>query len=331
MEQARLQELLEKLADNRITAEELTILMQAIRTDARGKELDSILEQFQELPVIPHLDDQEQADKSYQKIISDKRFKESSKQKKTYLGWVAACIALLLIGTLLLYGPSMQHKPFRSTLATTWTAPLGEQRQIELPDGTSVWLNAGSKLHIAGDYNARDRRVLLTGEAYFDVQSDKQKPFMVETGPLVTKVLGTAFNINTFDAEHIAVTVQKGSIAVQKQAETISLLRKNQQLVYNIHTNDKQLHEVKAHAIIAWIHQRLRFDNVSMANAGKTLERWSNKTFIYRNKAIRDCHFTVSFHEGENLREMLNVISALNNFKYEIKNDTVYFDGDGCE
>ncbi|MGK9117568.1 FecR family protein [Olivibacter jilunii] len=331
MDQTRLRELLEKLASDRITAEELHRLMQAIQDDTYTEELDQALRRFQDLPIVPHLDDQEQSLKSYQRIISDKRFLQARKQKRLYLTWVAASLALILVGALLYQRLSSPREHLRNAFTTTWTAPLGEQRQIELPDGTSVWLNAGSRLDIPRNYNDNDRRVVLAGEAYFDVQSNKQKPFTVETGSLITKVLGTAFNINSFDASHIAVTVRQGKIAVQHEAETVSLLTANQQLIYNVHTNHKQVRNVNATAMIAWIHQRLRFDNISMADAGKALERWSNKTFIYRNDAIRGCHFTVSFHEGENLREMLNVISALNNFKYEIKNDTVYLDGNGCE
>lgn len=333
MEQARLQELLEKLANNRITATELDILMQAIQDEAHYDKLDQVLGQFQHIPNDRYVDNRERSIRTYQQIISDQRFVKSRRQKRIYLTVAAASIVMTAISLIivLFYTSSLKKKDSKREFTTTWTAPLGKQRQIVLSDGTSVWLNAGSKLGIATDFNQTDRRVSLVGEAYFNVRTDQQKPFSVITGSLTTSVLGTIFNINSFDAKKVTITVAQGKIAVQRKAETLSLLTENQQLLYNVHTGIKKLKEVKAVDFTAWIHQRLRFNNVSMAEAGKSLERWSNKTFVYRNPAIRACHFTVSFHKGEDLKQMLNVICALNDFKYEIKSDTVYLDGKGCQ
>lgn len=336
MDQIRLNTLIDKLADNTINEQELQELLYTIQhTSEADPLLDQALQRLQELPVFPHLVDSDRAKATYASIKSDKRFIHAKQSGWPIPAIAAACIALCIISSLAIFyfDASREASPvIQETLAQqSWSVPLGKREQVTLPDGSLVWINAGSTLSIPSSYNEKVREVYLTGEAYFDVKANKARPFLVKTGTLTTKVLGTAFNINTFDPNKIAFTVQNGKVAVQHQQEDLSVLTGNQQLLYNPKTKSKQLLSVNALDAIGWTHNKLKFDDTSLEEAGKILARWTNKTFIYRNASIKTCHFTVSFHEGESLEEMLTVISALNNFSYEIKGNTVYLDGRGCE
>ncbi|HWV72122.1 MAG TPA: FecR domain-containing protein [Pseudosphingobacterium sp.] len=334
MDQQRLNELFNKLADNTISETELRELMLAIKDDSIPNLLvDKALQQLQDRPIYKHLINSKRAETSYRAILSDRRFIKSKKTKKFRFIAVASTIVLIIASSIIFYLSNYSSNALtdKNPVDISWSVPFGKQRQIKLSDGTRVWLNAGSRLRIFPDYNKADRKVILYGEAYFDVHTDSNKPFTVKTGTLTTRVLGTAFNVNTFHPEEISITVEKGKVSVQSKQETLSILTENQQIVYNANTKIKNLSTVNAKDAIGWIHRQLKFSNVRLEEAGKTLQRWSNKTIIYQNDAIKDCRFTVSFHEGENLTEMLQVISTLNNLKYELKGDTIYFNGNGCE
>lgn len=334
MDQLRLHELINKLADNTISEYEFRELMLIIKDDpAAHSILDKALQQLQDRPIYKHLINKERADASYKTITTDKRFTTSKRSGRLRLLAVASTIVLLIASSMILYLNKYFANPNTNKKAASmsWSVPFGQQRKIKLPDGTQVWMNAGSRLRIVSEYNKTARAVFLSGEAYFDVQTDKDKPFMVKAGTVTTKVLGTAFNINTFNPEQISITVQKGKVSVLSKQENLSILTENQQLVYNSNTKIKSLSTVSAGDAIGWIHRQLKFDNVRLEEAGETLQRWTNKTIIYQNNAIKDCRFTVSFHEDENLTEMLQVISRLNNIKYVLKGDTIYFNGSGCE
>lgn len=336
MDQIRLNTLIDKLADNTINEQELQELLHTIQYSREADPLlDQALQRLQELPVFPHLVDADRAKSTYERITSDKRFIQGKPSRWSVPTIAAACIALFIITSLAIFYLNTSREAshvIQGTLAKqSWSAPLGKREQITLPDGSSVWINAGSTLNISSSYNKKLREVYLVGEAYFDVKADKARPFLVKTGTLTTKVLGTAFNINAFDPNKIAFTVQNGKVAVQHQQEDLSVLTGNQQLLYNLKTKSKQLLSVNALDAIGWTQNKLKFNDVTLEEAGEIIGRWTNKAFVYQRASIKNCRFTVSFHEGESLEEMLSVISALNNFSYEIKKDAVYLDGHGCE
>jgi transmembrane sensor len=118
--------------------------------------------------------------------------------------------------------------------STTISAPLGSKSQVDLPDGTKVWLNAGSKITYNNSFGGSTREVFLTGEAYFDVKRNEKSPFLVKTNKLVTiKVLGTAFNVKAYPEEsYVETTVERGKVQVSKsspstnQINTVTLLPK---------------------------------------------------------------------------------------------------------
>lgn len=110
----------------------------------------------------------------------------------------------------------------------------GEKKEVRLPDGTVVTLNSGSSLSYPEQFKNDTREIALVGEAFFDVHRDTLKPFIIETGKLRTRVLGTSFNINAFqDSDSIRVSVVEGKVMVYDSMEVKEILQPNQQLKYN--------------------------------------------------------------------------------------------------
>lgn len=139
----------------------------------------------------------------------------------------AAILVVLLSGIWIAYrlgnGPATQA--VNDMVRKTETAPNGRIKNLTLPDGTSVILNAGSKLSYPAAFGEKDRRVELEGEAYFEVEHEELRPFRVATGDVETTVLGTSFNVNTRDGK-VQVALVEGKVEIEDRALNHSLILK---------------------------------------------------------------------------------------------------------
>jgi ferric-dicitrate binding protein FerR (iron transport regulator) len=103
---------------------------------------------------------------------------------------------------------------------TEYTVPYGAKSMVTLPDSSSIWMNAGSKLRYSSDFNQTGREVSIEGEAYFKVAKNAKKPFFVKTSAVTLKVLGTSFNIKAYPEENsVETTVESGSVQVLRNVE----------------------------------------------------------------------------------------------------------------
>lgn len=152
--------------------------------------------------------------------------------------------------------------------------PNGGQYKVILSDGTSVWLNAASSLRYPTRFSGNERRVELVGEGYFEVAENKQMPFIVESEGQKVQVLGTHFNINTYDDENIVkTTLLEGAVKVStgKQA---GLLSPGEQARVNLTTDRITISDVNVERIIAWKNGRFSFEETNIRNIMKQVSRW---------------------------------------------------------
>jgi transmembrane sensor len=204
----------------------------------------------------------------------------------------------------LIYEISGVSKTSGSTFNTLSTGN-GEQYQVKLPDGTKVWLNAGSSLTYPTIFSPTNERVVkLTGEAYFEVATNKdfnghKNPFVVETNKEAVKVLGTHFNINNYNDEpDVRTTLLEGSIELTVKGgnnETV-LLKPNQRSTINndhirINTTDD------AEDDIAWKEGLFHFDHTEIKTVMRQLARWYNVEVIYKGE-IPDARFTGEMYKN---------------------------------
>lgn len=140
------------------------------------------------------------------------------------------------------------HEPFNRLSETTITAPLGSVALVDLPDGTKVWLNAGSEIIYDHAFGQSERNIELTGEAYFDVKTNRVMPFMVKTSDVVIKAIGTKFNVKAYpDENNITATLEEGKIILTSlhdpAAKESVLLKPNEMYTYH-----KSINKVKVGA-----------------------------------------------------------------------------------
>ncbi len=231
-------------------------------------------------------------------------------------------------------------------------APLGARSEVLLPDGSKVWLNAGSKITYPDVFNKKNRDILLEGEAYFIVAKNAQLPFNVKTADLNIVALGTEFNVKAYgDEDFVETTLIEGSVSIwqsqlkQKKSEAISLKPRQkalyikedseltvQDMVVIRETKPEVLKmkkgtvyvaaEVNPEPIVSWKENKLIFKSEEFGNILTKLERKYDVTFSYKSENIRHFRFTGTL-EDETLTQVLDVIKLSAPIEYELDGKTV--------
>jgi transmembrane sensor len=165
---------------------------------------------------------------------------KSKKSGSVFLYWLPRVAAVFLLGAIISFAVSYQIlNPKNGELVYhEINSPAGAKSKVTLPDGSSIWLNAGSNLKYSNQYGKQNREVHLTGEAFFDVAKDKSKVFIVKTSDLNIKAYGTSFNVKSYPEEGtVETTLVEGSIGVtrlkfkDKKNDEV-MLEPNQRVVY---------------------------------------------------------------------------------------------------
>lgn len=231
-------------------------------------------------------------------------------------------------------------------------AKKGSRSRSLLPDGTTVWLNAGSRLHYENDFAGATREVRLEGEAFFDVVKNAHKPFIVHTSGIEIKVLGTAFNVKAYPEDKtVETTLYRGSVKVYREAETeknaVNLVP-NQKLIYPKEAaieSDKlsqetgkstekiiptftiasidSTKEVKERLETAWLYSRLEFRGDSFEELARKLERWYNVSIHFEDEKVKQLNFNGSF-ETETVDQAFRYLyETIPLFTYKINNHEI--------
>jgi ferric-dicitrate binding protein FerR (iron transport regulator) len=209
---------------------------------------------------------------------------------------------------------------------------VSQRQLINLPDGSKVVLNTNSKLEYPPDFSNNTREVYLNGEAYFDIAHNPSKPFIVHTGSISTKVLGTAFNINAYRSQQfVEVTVTRGKVEVKAKEKLLGVLQKNEQIIFHTATEKFSKKIVSTEPVVAWKKNELYFDDIRFAEAALVLSNRFNVTIEFTNTKVRNCQFTAAFNDSTTLEHALTVICELNNATFKKEENKIVIDGEGCE
>jgi ferric-dicitrate binding protein FerR (iron transport regulator) len=238
--------------------------------------------------------------------------------------------------------------PADHTFFSIVNVPLGSKSNITLPDGSTVWLNAGSSVSYESDFGAAHRDVRLTGEAFFDVQSDSLKPFNVHTSGMIVRAFGTRFNVKNYpDDASIEATLEEGKVDVliQEQGKTATKLVKlipNEQLVVRktqaltkaqptpvnmLKDKLTPIKEVEVHSNVktelatSWKDNKWIIADEPLSLFAIDLERRYNLNIRFASKELKNYKFTGSF-ENETVEQILTALSiaAPVNYKFDKNN-----------
>ncbi|THU38430.1 DUF4974 domain-containing protein [Niastella caeni] len=243
------------------------------------------------------------------------------------------------------------------------TTPPGSQYEVILPDESHVWVNAATAIRFPAAFSSSERAVDMTGEAYFEVapltqptgEGSGKVPFIVDiltsTGRGAggrVEVLGTHFNINAFN-ENIKTTLLEGKVKISavghfneqsaiqngknNKPKTINykLLSPGQQAQLQKNGNIQVTNDINVNEVIAWKKGELIFNNLTMAEAAPIIERWFNVRVVIKTPPVATCRVSVSFLKGETIQQVMEVIGAYYDIKWQMKDGTITLSGKGCE
>ena len=204
------------------------------------------------------------------------------------------------------------------------SAIFGTRTKFQLPDGTTVFLNSGSKLIFPIQFSNNSRKVELIGEAFFEVTTNPSKPFIVKTSEINVKVLGTAFNLQAYpESEEINTTLVHGKVILETEFDGISKqvaeLKPSDHAVF--HTNDKAIKisaEEDLDKFIGWKDGKLVFFNDPIENVSEKLGNWYNVTVKINNTELKEYRFTATFTD-EPIEQVLDLLSKSSPIRYQIK------------
>ncbi|WP_298708639.1 FecR family protein [Chitinophaga sp.] len=310
--------LLEKYVKGDATAEERR-QVEAWLEDAPEDWLDAFLA-GQHGPAFPEGD----------KAVFTGRVMERVRPRRARWMQVAAVFAGLLAAGWYLLKPA-KMKP-RAVEMVDIAIPANKTGTITLPDGSKVIMNAGSTLRYAKDFAGSDRAVALSGEAFFDVRPDAGKPFIIRSGGLSTRVLGTSFNISAYPgARKLTVTVLTGKVSVQDTlSQRAVTLLPSQQAVF-VPESAMLSSATVSHPEneIAWRQGRIIFDETPLPEVAEVLSRRYGVQIVLKGDHLSQCRFNGQF-EHDSLDAILRLVTRLTNTRAKREGDTVYLSGRGC-
>ncbi len=204
----------------------------------------------------------------------------------------------------------------------TLLIPRGGEFHMELADGTQVWLNSESKLTYPARFTGRTREVAMEGEVCFQVAKNEAQPFIVRTGGMAVKVLGTVFNVDAYpDNGRIATTLVEGKVEIQAGDEKQTLLPDQQAVLEK--GKGIEVKKVYAEDYISWIGGVFHFTEASLEEIMQKLSRWYNFEFFFANADVKDAHFTLNIRRYENVSDILSKIEKTGRAHFNINGRTV--------
>ncbi|QDH79870.1 FecR family protein [Echinicola soli] len=256
------------------------------------------------------------------KRIRDHR--DRLRKNTTY--WIRGVAAsLLLIGVLVLGKVLVLDEKGIDQQKITWTekaVPRGMKKMIYLPDGTKVTLNSGSVLSYASNFE-NNRSVKLKGQAFFEVQRDKDHPFRIKSGEITTTVLGTSFDVKAYDDEQeLHVAVMSGKVEVESERGLVSYLEKGEVSYYRPDLPAMRKSGFDYEELIGWKHKIIKFNQASYQQVFSTLSKWYDVDFKVDPALKIHGKYTAKF-QNQSLPNVLIGLEHSSNLDFRIKGKTV--------
>ncbi|WP_298652694.1 FecR domain-containing protein [uncultured Proteiniphilum sp.] len=234
--------------------------------------------------------------------------------------YIAAMASVLFLGLYIFHYVKMTE--LSSVLYTETVTSYGEKRRLVFPDSTRVVLNSRTNIAYPDNFGKNERRIKLSGEAYFDVSKDKT-PFIVETECFDVRVLGTAFNVKVYDKDEIvSVAVNEGRVEVS-MAEATLVLKPKEKITLNTRTGEimKEIVRNDGHSF-AWIEGWLYFDRTPIRDIARELERIYGCRIVF--KEGQEFNNLISGeHDNQSLESVLRSIEYTSGIKYIKKDNEV--------
>ena len=200
--------------------------------------------------------------------------------------------------------------------------PRGGEYTLVLADSTVVFLNAESKLQYPARFEGKERKVYLSGEAYFDVKANPEKPFIVTAGGMDVRVYGTEFNVTAYEGESVRTVLVEGKVGV-KTTEGSEEVQLHPGQMAEREGNGIVVQEVDTYTYTAWKDGKFVFEEENIERIMERLARWYNLNVFYANESVKNQLFNGVLTRFTEVEDILRVIEQTATVEFEIKGNTV--------
>ena len=246
-----------------------------------------------------------------------------SRKKKLLFYREIIKIAAMIVVVISCIGIGTKLGNFKKPCYSEIIALSGHKTKVILPDSSVVMLNGGSVLKYNLNFNEDNRIVELQGEGYFDVRKDLSNRFIVRTSELSVKVFGTAFNVKAYsDDVNVEVGLKRGNIEIDRNKKKIVHLIPGEVAIFNKNAKELKISKMDVNLISAWTRNELIFDEDSLSEVIKSMERWYGVDINVAPELIDGERYTFKV-KTESLRELLKLINLLNPINYKINGKEV--------
>ena len=275
--------------------------------------------------------------------------KFNKKQRKInltpVLRYVAACAAIVVVVLVMMYdNRSSANQPVVQTVETvetqeaeppslldkiknisllparTITVVAKEQKDVTLPDGTTVCMNANSTLKYKDNFGTANRNIQFCGEGYFKVRRNASLPFIIKTKTVQTKVLGTEFNLRCYDTEDVHVTLVKGSVEVAMNSEKVRIAPNQDAYLAE---GSVKVQEVNPKDFTSWREGILYFDNASLRTILQQLGKVYNVNVVCHDKQLLDKHYHFMCSMNDSLDEVLHLLNITSDINVKLRDNAI--------
>ncbi len=269
-------------------------------------------------------------DQAFERFRKRTGLDQSGRQSyKWYRTWSVAAVAIVLLGLITVTAYWQGSRQIQSNFSDIVVeAPLGSKTKLTLPDGSTVWLNAGSKMVYSQGFGVSDRRLAFQGEGYFEVEKNDEMPFLVQTHDVNVTVVGTKFNFRNYpEDEEAVVELLEGKVALENQLkeESVRYLSPNEKMVLHKATGEMDITSAKVKEATLWTENILLFDEDLLPDIVRKLERSYHVRIEIENEDLKQARFYGQFNQLEqNIYDVLDMLSETGKLKYHEEGKVIY-------
>lgn len=269
-------------------------------------------------------------DQAFERFRKRTGLDQSGRQSyKWYRTWSVAAVAIVLLGLITVTAYWQGSRQIQSNFSDIVVeAPLGSKTKLTLPDGSTVWLNAGSKMVYSQGFGVSDRRLVFQGEGYFEVEKNDEMPFLVQTHDVNVTVVGTKFNFRNYpEDEEAVVELLEGKVALENQLkeEAVRYLSPNEKMVLHKATGEMDITSAKVKEATLWTENILLFDEDLLPDIVRKLERSYHVRIEIENEDLKQARFYGQFNQLEqNIYEVLDMLVETGRLEYQEKDKVIY-------
>jgi ferric-dicitrate binding protein FerR (iron transport regulator) len=259
-----------------------------------------------------------------EKAIDSESSMLPSRKPLTFMRIAASIVVFISVGLAIYY--FINRGKYEQVVAET------NIEQITLPEGTKVSLNLESSIKYSSRFDTPTREVSLAGEAFFEVQRDTIRPFIIKAGDIYVEVLGTSFNVKAYeDDDQIEVTVESGKVAVYRigDKENQVILVRGEKAVFDRGLSQLEAMENNNINYNAWKTRRVVFEDTPMSEVVRIVNEMYHSNIQLSGDALADCPVTTEF-DNQSLETILNVLATTLNLTVSTEGALVIISGEGC-